>query len=384
MLVIIISNGISITANYSSEYNKTFGEFTAKTTRELLKNRKENTCYSPVSLFAALTLVAESTEGDTRQEVMNVLGVSTLQELENHYNKMVDDITALEKKEEVSMITLCNSLWIRESFLDENSEGVIKVCEDKLNCEIFEREIFEEEEMNNWVSNNTNSLIKEIVKEGEAEEIVLALINTLYYKSNWFECFSEIGKQGFMLESGEQENVEFIQCKEGTMLYKETKDFTMVNVPLEAAEMIFVLPEDRVELEKLVNEKKLNEILSLATSKVLDEGLVTITFPKFEIEDNSRSDLNGLLQDLGMETIYSENSQWSVSCKLNGCPFMVRQKTKITVDEKGIEAAAATIAAVYLENKIAELELTLDRPFMYILMKDGVPLFIGTVYNPAE
>jgi len=36
------------------------------------------------------------------------------------------------------------------------------------------------------------------------------------------------------------------------------------------------------------------------------------------------------------------------------------------------------------EEKVIKLDITLDKPFMYIIMYDDVPLFIGTVYNPTE
>ena len=212
MLLVAASRGIFVKVEYSSDYNKTFGEFTAKTTSKLFKGDKKNMCYSPVSLFATLTLVAESTEGDTQQEVLNVLGVSSIQELENNYGKMLDDIEKLiGNGEKASKINLCNSMWIKEEFLTNNSKNIIKDCEEKLDCEIFVSKSLVADEINDWVSERTNNLVKEIVSEDEVTDMKLALINTLYFKSSWLKNFSKIGKREFVLDNGQKEN-RFILC----------------------------------------------------------------------------------------------------------------------------------------------------------------------------
>jgi len=72
---------------------------------------------------------------------------------------------------------------------------------------------------------------------------------------------------------------------------------------------------------------------------------------------------------------------------LAGNDYDIIQKTKITLNEEGIEGAASTIISGVTAGGNVEYEdmnVTLDRPFAFILEKDGMPLFIGTVYNPAE
>ena len=64
-------------------------------------------------------------------------------------------------------------------------------------------------------------------------------------------------------------------------------------------------------------------------------------------------------------------------------------KTFIGVDEKGVEAAAAT--AVTMENGASPnppqvLKVDIDRPFMFVIYdsKNKSPLFFGRVLDPTQ
>ena len=67
---------------------------------------------------------------------------------------------------------------------------------------------------------------------------------------------------------------------------------------------------------------------------------------------------------------------------------MVRQKSKIIVDEEGTEAAAAT--EILMMDKGGMIgpdpkELYFNEPFLYMIMdlEEELPLFIGILDNPA-
>ncbi len=206
IVAFIIKDKLVTSAEYSSEYNRTFGEFTAKTASELLKDSQENTCYSPVSLFAALTLVAENTECDTQEEIIELFGVEDIEQLEQYYNKMLEEGVMVEAEDEKTPIVLCNSLWILEDYLEDDSSKVISRSVEKTGSEIFICDEILPEEINEWVSKKTNSQITNIADS--YEEMSSALINTLYYNSAWKNPFIEIGKDIFILNDGSKESVE--------------------------------------------------------------------------------------------------------------------------------------------------------------------------------
>ena len=123
----------------------------------------------------------------------------------------------------------------------------------------------------------------------------------------------------------------------------------------------------------------------MSTNDEMDIGLVNISFPKFTIEDSYGARLCETVKSMGVKRLFDDN-EWAISDELNGSLISIKQKTKIIVNEKGIEAAAATAVMSYLSAgpKEIALEISFDRPFMYVLIKNGVPMFMGTVYNPVE
>ena len=154
---------------------------------------------------------------------------------------------------------------------------------------------------------------------------------------------------------------------------------------MESGEIVFILPQKGVQLEKMLKEKSINDIMALITGAELEEGYVNISFPKFNCGNDFKDELYSMLKEMGIERLL-ENGEWILSEGMSELSMEVIQKTKFKVDKDGIEASAATIKRkpVSIEDKNLVLDITIDRPFMYILIKDGVPLFIGTVYNPAE
>jgi serpin B len=63
----------------------------------------------------------------------------------------------------------------------------------------------------------------------------------------------------------------------------------------------------------------------------------------------------------------------------------VKQKAGIQLSEAGVKAAAVSGIAVTTSALEEELQIILNRPFLYII-KDafGIPLFIGILQTPVE
>ena len=58
-----------------------YSDFSYGTAAELLKDKKENTAYSPLGLYYALAAAAQGAEGKTEEEFLSLLGYDSVQEL---------------------------------------------------------------------------------------------------------------------------------------------------------------------------------------------------------------------------------------------------------------------------------------------------------------
>ena len=366
---------------YSNTNDKVIGNFTAKTSSEILTNDKNNICYSPVSAISALILSSQFVEDDAITEICEVFDVNDVKELSELYGYIQKQVKVSEKTE----LKLCNSLWIDKDIVKTDSNELIDNCRKKLNCEIFENEDVLGSDINSWILRKTNGLIEGVADKNE--EYPLFLANALYYRSNWEKNFANVGNDDFYLDDGKKIQTPYIKCSKQTMRYMETDQYTMVKVGLEDGDLCLVLPNDNKKLTDMLTEDKLNEFMALSSNDKMDRGVVTISIPEFTYEYESGSMLETVVKKVGINKVFNSD-YWILGDETEADNVRIGQKSKIVLNKDGIEAATSTMVEVaYIgksKDKEVDLEITFDRPFLYILMKDGVPLFIGTVYNPAE
>ena len=99
--------------------------------------------------------------------------------------------------------------------------------------------------------------------------------------------------------------------------------------------------------------------------------------------------LKSTLNQLGMSQAFTDAANFSkmTSDGTSGLSISdVIHKTFIGVDEKGVEAAAATTILIQASAAYeTEVELTIDRPFMFVIYEHSThtPLFVGHVMDPS-
>ncbi len=368
---------------YTTESDRVIGEFTAKTTSQLLIKTGQNTCYSPISLFAALTLTTENAAGKTREELLEGVAVESIDKLESLYDELLGDIE--ENGEDCySYLKFVNSMWINSTKVSDYSDSVVERSKSKLASDVFFRDIIKSEDINKWFEEETNGIIKDVV-EGN-DEYYFTLLNALHYKSKWSTTFKVEKDKEFVLENNDVIKTEYISAKYKDLCYKELNDIMVASVPLYEGEMILALPDKDIELKKIMSEQKLDEILRTVMSDNMDTAVGQVCFPTFECKGSYSEEFIALIEGMGITHLY-KNNQWEVSEELNSSQVEIMQNTSIRVDSHGVEAAASTgvlVTRAMSANVNPMIDITFDRPFLYILMKDNVPLFVGTVYNPAE
>ncbi len=148
-----------------------------------------------------------------------------------------------------------------------------------------------------------------------------------------------------------------------------------------------ILPNEDKSLKDILNKEMLNDIIATSTSYgIKKEGIVNIKFPKIDIDYSlSSEDIQTVLRENSINKLW-DSADWIEG--LSGKQVDILQKTKFVMNKEGVEAAAATVLGpamgIKLDEPDVDLEITYDSPFLYVIMNEGVPLFIGTVYNPVD
>jgi serpin B len=148
--------------------------------------------------------------------------------------------------------------------------------------------------------------------------------------------------------------------------------------------MLLIVPDEGRfdEIEALLAGGLIRQV-----SAALEQVEVGLTMPKFEFR--TQAGLNSALGALGMTTAFdpvaADFSAMTTAEKL----FIsdVIHEAYIAVDEEGTEAAAATAVVMRATSApIENVQLTIDRPFLFALrdLETGALLFLGRVMDPSS
>lgn len=341
----------------------------------------ENTVYSPVSLYMALGMVTELTEGQTKRQVTNLLGVSDSETLRQWTQSLWRQLYCDEKD---------SALWLgTAAFLNEamtfHKEPLEVLAEDYYasSYRLPMGTSGADKAIAAWLDRQTNDLLTDDTGAIRTEKRdLLRLYNTIYYKAPWQAEFfgGATAEDIFTAADGTEQKTDFMHISiEGSPVARG-EGYRRASLYLkDGGEMTFYLPDEGVTVEELLQrENLLGELLPV------DEWVVQVNWsvPKFDLHDSLK--LNDALQALGVTDAFDvSKADFAPLTEQPAYVESVNQAARVKIDEEGIEAAAYTEvdtnAAAAPPQELAEEEMNLNRPFLFVIWKDGAPLFVGAV-----
>lgn len=337
--------------------------FAARTAGQVITpEREENLCYSPLSLYVAEGLAAWGLEGEARQAVLAQLyGREDPEQMGKQMNSLLNWLNSGGEEQ----LIVANSLWIDEG----NADALPADFEDQARA-VYDAPVTTGDlggekmarQMSRWVAENTHDKLKPAIEAGQAKSVAL---NALYFKGQWEKPFDkkDTREQAFYGPGGPVQS-DFMHRSFGGHAFVQAADYTGTVLEMSnGATMEFILPrEGLTPADLLADEGQAAQILTWDKAQ-WERGRVRLALPKFEY--GGAMDLTGLMPP--------------------GAELRVEQGTYIKVDEQGAEAAAYTAAAGgAAPEPPKELDLVLDRPFLYTLhAPDGTLLFVGAVQDPT-
>jgi len=127
--------------------------------------KKENIMISPFSLSTALAMVWNGAGGETKTAIQNVLGFQnyTDSELNGYYKKMNESLLATDPS---IKLAIANSIWYRNGI--KVNDEFVQTNKTWFNAQVQALDFTSPDAVktiNKWSSDNTNGLIKEVLKE---------------------------------------------------------------------------------------------------------------------------------------------------------------------------------------------------------------------------
>ncbi|HZW02707.1 MAG TPA: serpin family protein [Anaerolineaceae bacterium] len=354
-----------------------------------------NLFYSPYSISLALAMLQAGAEGETLDEINAALGFSLPKDrLHPAFNAL--DHALAERAGQVAgegdepfQLNIANSIWgqngypIHESYLDvlaENYGAGMRLIDFASDPEGARQVI------NDWVEEETEQRIQDLIPEGSINELTrLVLANAIYFNAAWLEPFNadNTRPEPFHLPDGSSAEVPMMH-RAGNMGYARGEDYQLVELPYVSPSLVMdlILPEERKlgEFEASLSGESAAQMLAEVGYTQVILGL-----PKFEYETSLG--LRPALEALGMSQSFDPDLANFDGIAADSELYVqdALHKAFVAVDEAGTEAAAATAILMGTTSMpLEEIEITFDRPFLFLIRdrESGAILFVGRVMQP--
>uniref|UniRef100_A0A1J3G2P1 Serpin-Z1 n=1 Tax=Noccaea caerulescens TaxID=107243 RepID=A0A1J3G2P1_NOCCA len=348
--------------------------------------KHSNIVFSPASIYSALTLVASGpSDPSVADEILSFLKSSSTDELNAVFTEIVSVVYAGGSGNGGPEISSVNGVWIEQSLsidpkFKDLFENFFKAAFDRVDFRSKAEEV--RVEVNSWVQDRTNDLIKNLLPRGSVtEETERVYANALYFKGTWKQPFDEDDTRDrkFHLLNGSSVSVPFMTSNEDQ--YVSAYDgFKVLRLPFlrggsndtnREFAMYFYLPDKKDDaLDDLVEKMATTPgfLDSHVPRREVEVGRLRI--PKFEI--SFRFLVSKVFNQLGLRS----TSLYHKAC--------------IKIDESGVEAAAASAdeacGCYFGMEPPKRIDFVADHPFIFLTREDktGTVLFVGQIFDPSE
>lgn len=395
---------------YNPEYDKKLNEYNAgvRERRKLAKNINEysnfyktsareilgsadgeNMVYSPLALYEALSMLAEITDGSTRDEVLEVLDSP---DIETQRDRAQTLFVSNYSEATGSMVLPAASLWINVDY-PYNKEAVDSLAFNYF-ADSYLFDGYDESStarIQNWINEKTRGLLKEAVEGVElTPDSILNICTTLYFNGRWSDWFYKdyTEEMTFHSPSGDI-TTDFMYKQESGSLFLGSNFTAVINsFENDGGLMYFILPNEGETVDDVLSSDEYLDFVFIRNPRQdfdYYDAIVHQRIPKFDI--SSDVSLSQALKNLGIEKVFTGNGDFSnlISEKYPVSVDKVQHAARIKIDEEGCEAAAYVDLGLVGEAPPPpeEVYFTADRPFIIVIKTDtNQPLFMGVVNNP--
>ncbi len=359
---------------------------------ELFKNirntgSEENLLISPFSVSVALAMTYNGANGETKSEMEEVMQLNGLtpEQINSSYQKLISEMQSLDKE---VVFKIANAIYYDNRF--SVKPGFLSVTREVYDAEINGLDFSSPsavKTINNWVEENTNGKINEIIRELKPLDRLL-LLNAIYFYGTWSKDFDKNGTQNreFIKADGTTISVPMMNKLDSLPFFSEDI-FKAIKLPYGSGRynMVVLLPHNEKSTQDIINNLSA-ENWKAWMKKFKPTERVDVTMPRFKFA--FETSLKDVLSEMGMLNAFApEAADFSGISEEQLFISEVKHKTYINVNETGTEAAAVTsvgFAATSFREEPPTVPFFVNKPFLFAITenKTGVVLFLGEVQHP--
>ena len=353
----------------------------------LLLSQEENSVYAPLNVYMALAMLAETTDGNSRQQILDLLGADSIEQLRAQAGHVWNAHYAADGR---SDLRLANSLWLDQSYIFR--QETVNLLSSNHYASTFHGDLGTEEmneALRQWLNANTGEMLYDQVQNISMDpQTVFALSSTVYFGARWDSQFSESKTEDSVFHAVSGDIITpFMNKSTHEISYYWGSNFGAVCLELSGDnDMWLILPDEGIAISQILeSDEYLQLVLNPSDWENRVYGsVVHLRVPKFDV--CSDMDLCGSMQALGITDVF--DASVADFSSLTDAPDLAvsvfRHAARVAIDEEGVVGAAYTV--IMANGSVppdGEIYFTLDRPFLFVVSSpDNLPIFAGTVMEP--
>ena len=377
--------------DFLDRYNQLAKQFLCSLTAE---TPGENIVFSPFSIISILSILADASNGKTREEILRALyGSMNPEGLPEQLRKTKYELTKIDFANISAYenpfgsrpvipdysrhLNTANAVFVRDDIQNTLNPAFGNYFADTYDGTLMGTNNVEAA-MEAWFTAMEHGRL-ELPKNTTPSDTLLALANTILFEAMWLTPYknSQVKRRVFTNSDNTKAKVNMMYSTENNYIETDLatgfiKDFQQCDYSFAALLPKAKGPEALQQLISATNFQRLQKRATYAS--------VRAAMPEFTIE--TEKDLKQTCADLGITEALTPNADLSALTTANIPAKQLTHKAKIELDRNGARAKAAT--AIRLTGCLPpdeEKEVILNRPFVFAILHRtmNIPVFMGTI-----
>ncbi|KAK1661036.1 hypothetical protein QYE76_049195 [Lolium multiflorum] len=360
------------------------------------ENAGSNLVFSPLSIYAALALLAAGARGDTLDEILRIVGARSRVELEEIVAHMTTGALEDQSDSGGPRVAFASGIW--SDLTQPLKPGFREAVVGKYKAEASTVDFINDAEaargqINEWIAQATSNLIGSIFGPGSITPLTRVVLgNAMYFKGKWVEPFDKKDTRNKLFHQldGRTVEVPFMQSWDPQFIAVH-KGFKVLKLRYQMAQ----------------SQDAHNGLPTLAGMISSRPGFLHEHMPKTMIRRNKiqlpkfklsfESSIVTILKKLGLQLSFGNQADFShmVDHAESGLPMVlsdVIHKAVIEVNEEGTKAVAFTMMRIFEgssqtpSRQPPRVNFVADHPFAYFIVEEvtGAVVFAGHVLDPSR
>jgi serpin B len=354
-----------------------------------------NVVISPLSIAFALGMVEPGASGDSVAQFGDLLRIddpavwrdsmsSLTQSLESRQPDPVAELAGTEQDPGELVINLADAAFVQPGYAFV--PDYLDLIGTKFGAVIEEVDFTDAggaaERINAFVAGETDNLIPELVKpEAIDPATVLALVNALLLKASWQTTFDAASTATAPFTRLDGSTVDVPLMRGGGDRSGAGDGWVGASKALVGGLRFEVVLPDEGRFDEIA--ARYADVTAELAAAPNPGGELAV--PNFETRVSVA--LADVLKSLGLTAPFAEGGLMGIADDPKLLIDDVLHETFLSIDEDGIEAAAATIVLIVATGAPIDqpVPVVLDRPFLFRIVDDesGTPLFAGRIMDPT-